>query len=622
MAISKQFGGTTILKPGGYSVQQVANTAGSDLGAADVLFLVGESSKGAPGAVSGIMAFPVQALSSLVSTYGSGPLVDCAIAAARPSLQNGIGGPSTILVWKTNASLQASAYLTQSASNIYQIKDLGWGTPGNNLSVIVATGDSAKQKTISIAQLGGTVENLGENPAQAVLTVHYTGNGSAATLSIAGSTDHGKMLTTSLTGQTDSSVNLSIALSAYNMNTLAQYINAQPGYSASLSTVSLAVKPATDLDLASALDIKGSTQTLYRLTHEILDLLNTSQRIEAILVDPPVSGLLDNTSGVFLTGGAQGASANSDFANGMQAALAEDLNVMLTCVSRDASEDIADPVQGFTDASSTYTIAAVLAAQASALQVRASVQNRKEAGGFGGVRKSTKAAAYAAIAAVGSAYMQVCMQDCLMLDQNANQSYKHPHVLAAFAAGMRTGQAVGEPLTFKFPQILQAGHFINPATGLSTGDFNPSVDFNTAIQNGVLFVEKASGGFRWVVDNTTYGIDQSFVYNRGSVMYATFYVNKQLRGVAENFFIGKKVSNGAASSLKNAIAAELKALNAPDVNIVTSSPSQNAPDGFKKDTFVVTIIGNTALVQVEYLPVQGLDFVFYEFTLGDIQQSA
>lgn len=622
MAISKQFGGTTILKPGAYSVQQVQNTAGSDLGASDVLFIVGESTIGAPGSVTGITSFPVQALSTLIAMYGSGPLVDCALAAARPSLQNGIGGPSSILVYKTNGSLQASAILKKSTSSMYTIKDLGYGAPGNNLSVVVSTGDSANQKIISIAMLGGTVENLGENPAQTCLTVRYIGNGTAAVMSIAGSTDLGKVLTTTLTGQTDASVNLSVNLNAYNMNTLAQFLNAQPGYSCSLTTVSLAPTRATDLDLLAAVDIKTAALPMLRLNHEILDLLNTSQRVGATLVDPPVTGLLDNTAGLFLTGGAQGGSANSDFANGMQQALAEELNVMLTCVSRDASVDIADVNQGFTDVSSTYTISAILAAQASALQLRADTQNRKEAGGFGGYRNISKANCYAAIAAVGSAYMQVCMQDVLVLDSNSNQTYKHPHVLAAYAAGMRTGQPVGEPLTFKFPQVQQAGHFINPLTGLSTGDFNPSVDFNPAISAGVLFLEKSSGGFRFVVDNTTYGIDQSFVFNRGSVMYAVAYVNKQLRAVAENFFIGHKISNGAASSLKNAIAAEIKSLNAPDVNIVTSSPGQNAPDGYRKDTFIVNIVGNTAIVQVEYIPVQGLDFVFYEFTIGDIQQSA
>lgn len=618
MAIKKSFAGKTIRKPGAYSQFSVSNSAGSSLGAADILFLVGESSIGAPGSVTGIQSFPAERLNDLISQFGSGPLVDCAIAGARPSKSQGIGGPSTILVWKTNAATQASAMIKKSTSNIFQALDSGWGTPGNGLSVIVAAGDSGSQKNISIAKIGDTTEALGENAAQQVLSVRYIGNGTTATMAIGGVSQAAKALTTVLAGdQTDGSVALNIILKNYTMKTLVDYINSQVGYSASLLTVSLAQKAGNELDPIAAVNIKPALVPVYRLQHELLEVLNSSGRIQAILQDVPVIGLPDNSSGIFLTGGATGASAGSDFAAGFSASLAEDYNALVPCVSRDASEDVADSE---TDPSSSYTIAAVLAAADSHLRLRSDVKNRKEAGGFGGVRKSSKAAAFAAVQTVGSEYMQVCIQDCLMVDAAGNLAYKHPHVMAAFAAGMRTGSSVGEPLTFKFPAILDAGHVINPVTGLPTGDFNPGLDYDQAIQAGALFVEKANGGFRWVVDNTTYGIDDSFVFNRGSVMSAAFYVNKSLRQVAENFFVGRKVSNGAASSLKNAVRNALRTLNQPDVNIITSS--SDAPEGFREDTFVVTIQGNTATVQVEYKPVQGLDFVFFNFTLGDISQSA
>lgn len=620
MSIKKSFAGVSISKPGAYSQFTVQNTAGSDLGAADILMIVGESSIGAPGSSAGIQTFAIERLSDLVNMYGSGPLVDVAVAAGRPSGQNGIGSPSQILVWKTNASTQASALLKKSGSSIYQVLDSGWGAPGNNLSVIIAAGDSGSQKQISVAQLGGTTEALGENPAQIVMSVQYTGNATTATLAISGSSQATKALVTVLAGdQTDGSSALNLSLSAYNMQTLANYINAQAGYTATLQTVTLSQTAATNLDPIAAVNVKISLN-LFQLQQEILAVLNGSMRIQAIIQDPPVIGLPDNTSGLFLTGGAQGASANSDFATGFSNSLSQDYNVLLPAVSRDASEDVADPLQGFTSASSTYTIAAVLAAQSAHLTLRASVQNRKEAGGFAGVRKSSKAAAYAVIESLNSPYMQVCIQDVLMLDANSNLTYKHPHVAAAFAAGMRTGQPVGEPLTFKYPSVLDVGHFINPVTGIGSGDFNPGLDFDAAIDAGVLFMEKANGGFRWVVDNTSYGIDDSFVFNRGSVMYAVFYVNKTLRAAAENIFIGKKVSNGAAQSIKNALTAVLISLNAPDVNIITSS--SDAPQGFVPGTFVVTVVGNTATVQVQYKPVQGLDFVFFEFTLGNITQSA
>lgn len=621
MAIRKSFGGKTILKDGAYSLTKTGNDAGaSNLGAADVIMIVGEATLGAPGSTNGIQQFAAERLGDLIATYGDGPLVDCALAAARPSKQFGIGGAGTIMVWKTNASTQASVMLQKSSSNVIQVLDRAWGRPGNDLSVIVAAGDSGNQKQLSIAKVGFTTEALGENAAQQVISIHYTGNATTATAAINGASQTAKVLTTVLAGdQSDGSVALSIALKNYTMKSLVDYINAQTGYTASLLTVSLAPSIGTDLDPIAATNIKTSL-ALYEVQVELVALLNTSKRVQAVIQATPVVGIIDNIAAAFLTGGAKGASANSDFSTGMANSLSEDYNNLLCAISRDASEDIADAVQGYTDSASAYTIAAVLAAQDSHLRLRSDVKNKKEAGGWGGIRKSTKSAAFAAIAAVGSEFMQVTMEDCLMIDAQSNQVYKHPHVLAAFAAGMRCGTAVGEPLTHKFPAVQAIGHFINPATGVPAGDFNPALDFDAAITAGVLFLEKFAGSFRWVVDNTTYGVDGSFIFNRGSVMQAAFYVAKSLRQVAEDTFIGRKVSNGAASSIKNAVRNKLRELNQPDVQIITSS--SDAPEGFVEATFVVTITGNTATVQVDFKPVTALDFVFFQFTVSEVSQTA
>ena len=55
-------------------------------------------------------------------------------------------------------------------------------------------------------------------------------------------------------------------------------------------------------------------------------------------------------------------------------------------------------------------------------------------------------------------------------------------------------------------------------------------------------------------------------------------------------------------------------MNLTQINIITSS--SDAPFGFVEDTFTVSINGNTAEIQVEIKPVQGLDFIFINFTLG------
>lgn len=627
MSIIKQFAGASIRKPNAYSVSQQSNANGSQLGTNDTIFIVGEAALGAPGSTEGIQQFAAEQLSSLVAKYGSGPLVDSALAAIRVSKDPTVGGAGQILVWKTNHSTQASADVNESTNTnpLLELVDPAWGSPGNNKSITIANGDSAKQKNVTINVLGSPSLVLGENPATPVLSIHYTGNGTAATATISGSTFANKALTTSLTGQSDSSVNLNITLANYTMSQLVAFINMQPGYAAVMLDATKAAIQSNNLDPIAATDIKTAALNFYRLQGEIVDLINGSNVISASLAATPVVGVPVNVTNLFLSGGAQGASANSDFGNGLAASLAQTYQQAVMAVSQDASADIAMLV---TDPSSTYTISAVQAALAAHLALRGNVKNGKEAQGWTGFRSSTKSTAFAAAQAIGDAFVQMVMQDVLISDVNSNLTWKQPHVLAAMCAGYRLGVDVGEPLTHKFLNVNGFGQDVNPATGIAAGDFNPDLDYDAAIDAGVTFLESAQGGSRIVVDNTTYGIDESFVFNRGSVLEAAIYTAINVRQVVDINFIGKRLQNGkvtngklvggAAQSLKAAIQQELIALWS--ANILGSSV--DAPQGFRPDTFVVTIQGNTASVQVEIKPIQGLDFVFIDFTLGDIQQTA
>ena len=620
MAIKKSFNGQSIRKPGAYSKFKVDNSAGSDLASNDTLFLVGESAQGAPGSVEGIQSFSASNLGALIAKYGSGPLVDAAVAAIRPTKTPGVGGAGRILIYKTNTTLQAQVQVLQSAADYMDVKDLAYGVDGNNLSIIIAAGTSSEQKLVSVSELGGTTESLGENAAKSVLSVQYTGDGTTGVATIAGASRAALILTTTLAGdQTDGSVNLNIPLAGKTMKQVCDSVNASIGYTCSVVTVPLSAKASTELDPISAVDIKTAPVPLKRLQIEMIELVNTSDRVEAVEDAQPLGGMpAEGTSP--LVGGAQGASANSNFSTGFSDSLAEEWNVLLPCISRDASVDIADVKLGFTDASSAYTIAAVLAAADSHLRLRGDTKNRKEAQGMGGIRDAVKATAFTSISNTASENLQIAMQDVVFSDATGELKVGQPHIFAAMCAGIRLGTDVGEPLTHKVLNALQVGHIIDPDTLLESGDFNPALDVDDAIDNGVLFSEKFGNANRIVVDNTTYGTDDSFIFNRGSVVEASYFVFKTLRETAESIFVGKKVSNGLASSIKLAVKNKLRELNQPDVNIITSS--DDAPEGFVEDTFVVTVSGNTANVQVEFKPVQGLDFIFFDFTLGDIQQSA
>jgi len=619
MAIKKSFGGASILKPGAYSVSKVDNSAGANIASNDTLFILGEAAYGAPGSSEGLQVFDASQVNALVAKYGSGPLVDSALAATRPSKTPGIGGAGRIYVWKTNASTQASLSVNEfsDVSPLFVFKDRKWGVDGNNISISIANGtNSATQKSFVINKIDESSELLGQNPGVAVMSIQYTGDASTAVMDIS-SVPYS--LEIALAGdQTDGSLDLSINLNNYSIKQLVDFINLQNGYSCILLDSSKAGKAAIELDPLSSVNAKSAAVNMYRFQYEMLEIINNnSSLVEVELASTRQPGLPVNISNSFLAGGALGASSNSDFSTGFSKSLAIEYNVALPCISADASDDISE---GLTDPASAYTISSVLAAMDTHLRLRGSVKNRKEAQGMGGYRASTKAAAFSAIAGLSSELVQIAMQDVRVLDVNGNLSWKYPHIFAALAAGIRLGTAVGEPLTHKFINANDFGHYVNASTGIAAGDFNEAVDVDQAIDAGVLFAERASGGIRIVVDNTTYGADDSFIFNRGSVIEAAQFVAKTLRETAELIFIGRKVSNGAASSIKNILRNKLIELNAPEVNIITAS--DDAPKGFVEETFSVVVTGNTALVQVEIKPVQGLDFIFIEFTIGDISQSA
>jgi hypothetical protein len=619
MAIKKSFGGASIRKPGAYSTTTVQKTGGTTLGSG-ILLLIGEASTGEPGSSAGFQQFSAAEFSDFVSRYTSGPIVDAALAALAPSKNTGVNGFDSLLVYKTNASTQASLQLKNgSSANLILVKDKVWGLPGNYKTVTIADGtNTATQKQVTIRDRRNNItETMPQNDGQAQLTVQYVGGGSACVMTITGASETGKTLATTVTAGPGGE-NLSISLSQYTMKDLVDYLNLFGGggvYSAALvNTASGTIKVATELDPVTALSI-ATVKSLYRIQNELVDVINNNSLLVTATKNGINTGMPANIAETYLTGGVTGASTASAVSTAITKSLSQDFNVVVPCISQDATADI---TAGLTDPSSTYVAATVFAAVITHLQLRGNVKNRREAQAVVGYRNSAKASVYTEAAALGYGPMQLWMQDVQVVDINGAATWKQPHVGAAMIAGMRCGTSVGEPLTHKFLNVLGVGHAVNTTTGISAGDFDPSTDFDAAIDAGVTFAEPSNGGWRVCVDNTTYGVDDSFVWNRGSVVEAAQFIAKQIRASAELGFVGTKVSGGTAKSIKTLIKAEMLTLK--DDEIIT--PTDDFPLGYDEKNMVVEITGNTARVKVLVIPVQGLDFIEIEFTLGDIQQSA
>ena len=78
MAISRSFGGQTLLKPGAYSVSRVDNAQGIAVGENNTLMLIGEASDGNPGSEENSAIFTN--IQNLVDYYGSGDIVDASFS--------------------------------------------------------------------------------------------------------------------------------------------------------------------------------------------------------------------------------------------------------------------------------------------------------------------------------------------------------------------------------------------------------------------------------------------------------------------------------------------------------------------------------------------------------------
>ncbi len=131
--------------------------------AAGIVVLVGESEQGAPFTEETDLNnnfFGPDSFQSVLSKYGSGPLVDAYQAAVNPlNDENVLGSPSRVILVKTNASTQASLALLNYASATWgTLLDKGWGENGNLIygQVTANTAESAPSKTFTWIPTVGT----------------------------------------------------------------------------------------------------------------------------------------------------------------------------------------------------------------------------------------------------------------------------------------------------------------------------------------------------------------------------------------------------------------------------------------------------------------------------------
>ena len=600
MAINVSFNGATIYKPGAYSKTSIDLGGGFPLGPAGLVAIFGEADAGTPGAsevdIANVVYSPDQ-LTLIKKTYGKGAIVDAATMLFAPASDGAIpSGASAVWVYKTNASVRAQLAL---AAAYGTVRSKEWGVGGNRITVKITGAGATRDITISqkrdllveSATVGGNVMVQVIGPALSSITIDAT----------------------TVTLLVNAIPVASLIKAQYaSITELAADISLVAGFT---GTVGVGQDPRSSvgvLDYVTALPTVALTD-IKKDSFEVAEMFALSSIVD--MVSQVTVGLPTAVAETALAGGALGATTSASITTALDKFTKIRVNSVLPLFSRDATADIADRL---TDAASTYTIAAIHAAVKTHLSLMSTTKKKSERQGYLSVKASYTASKTVAMD-LASARVQLTIQDIRQVDSEGTIKWFQPWAAAALLAGSRGGAPVGTPLTFKFMNaagIRHTAQAMSVADADIVADFDPDTQFDNAIVAGITFMERPqTGGFRVVLDNTTYGRDGNWVYNRAHVLYAADILAFDFRSQLEAIYTGVK-NTVQAAEVKSTCESILTTYLAQGITVSTG----DAKNGFK--ALVVQINGNTINISVIVKLVEGIDFILADITLSRASTTA
>lgn len=359
---------------------------------------------------------------------------------------------------------------------------------------------------------------------------------------------------------------------------------------------------------ASVLDADHLPAHIKMDAKEVSDFFAASSNVSLDAGASAVCGLPEALTATYLAGGAAGATNTAAIVNALTVFQKVRVNAVVPLFSRDSSDDIADQQ---TDATSSYTIAGIHQAVKTHCSLMRTTKARSERQGYLSV-KDTYSNCKAAAQTLADASQQLLIQDIKQNDSDGVIKWFQPWALACLVAGARGGSPVGLPMTNKYLNcsgIRQTAQAMSTADEDIVEDFDPDTQYEDAIRNGLTFLEHPqSGGFRVVVDNTTYGRDGNWVYNRAHVLYAADVLEYDFRTQLQNIYVGVK-NTVSAAEIAQTCESILATYLAQGITVSTADAKQ----GFKQ--LQVQLVGNTVNINVTVKLVEGIDFVLSTINL-------
>lgn len=600
MAINVSFNGATIYRPGAYSKVSIDLGGGFPLSPTGLIAILGEADSGTPGAsesdISTVVFSPDQ-LPTIKQRYRSGPIVDACNFLFAPGSDGALpGGAQAVYIYKTNASVRSSLTL---ASSYGTVTAREYGVGGNRITLKI-TG-SGSTRTITLSQKRDLLVEEATVGGNTMLTVTNVSVGSTVTIN-----------STSVS-LFDGTNTVTLLKSNYSsVADLASDIALQSGWTVVLGVGQDARLPVSVLDNVTSLAATAGA-AIKKDAYEVAEFFRLSSI--ASIGSQATTGLPVALAETALSGGAKGATLTSEITTALSKFQKVRVNSVVPLFSRDATADISDSL---TDASSTYTIDGIHQAVKTHLSLMSTTKQRSERQGYLSL-KDTYANCKIKAQSIAAARCQLAIQDVRQVNSDGVIQWFQPWAAACLLAGGRAGASIGLPMTnkyFNMSGIRQTAQAMSTAEASIVNDFDPDTQYDDAIQSGISFWQHPqTGGYRLVVDNTTYGKDGNWVYNRANVLYAADVLAFDFRNQLENIYVGLK-NTVSAGEIKSTCQSILSTYLAQGITVSTS----DAANGYKQ--LVVQINGNTVNISVVVKLVEGIDFILTDITLQRAQQSA
>lgn len=357
------------------------------------------------------------------------------------------------------------------------------------------------------------------------------------------------------------------------------------GFALTMITGTTSLAPANlDVQVAAANCLSPASQGFAADQYAFVNWVNTTSELcTAVRASGAVGGAPTNTAApVFLAGGIEGATANSDW----QAALNKLKQIRVNSVV-------------------LLTPTAAIHAMGEAHCVFAGGIGRSERDLFVGVTGAaavlpSKTELKTAAAALNSRHVRVFGQTFERYDTAGEKVTYSPYFLAAIAAGMQAGSAIGESLTWKYMNVLSLQQ---------DSTWNPTDDSEEMIQAGICFGETIDGtGHRWVRNVTSYLISNNLAFCEGSVNEAVNYSVYTFRGNME-MAVGKKGFQGTINAAKGVAVTTLDLLVAEEILVTHRS-------------LAIELSADVMEIECELAPIIPINFVKNAIHLVVIGQTA